>query len=490
MQHPRMAFSLLTLIFVVLVGTLALLELVGVEGIVLRVALVFFLFSACLLIGARTRTMDIAAFLRTERRMPVSFDAMAACVNGVAGLLLAFVAAGGGFSDPGFTAIVTGWAAGLFLFAFLVAAPMRRSGANTLPEFFALRFDADTPRLAALVVVIAVSFGLFASQLAIATELLMRLVPVSREVAVWLTAGLLVACALLGGMRSVAWVQAALFVIVAISLLAPTLLTGLTGPSFTQPTASEPLAPALSLAGLTLCMLAGTAAMPHIATRSLAGSTPSAARSAAATTMIVTTILIAIAPMLAHIGPESRADGTILAGMLAGTGLLAASMAVSAGLLITMANVVGNDLYARGTQGGNSNPSRLLGARLALIVIGVTGGLVASVGVNDPVNEMVWSFTLSAAALFAPLLASIWWKRINAAGAVAGMAAGTITAVSLFYRQRSAGFAWDGLDPATIGLVGIAASIIGVIAASLLSRRFSEEDRWRHERLHISAERL
>src|SRR5690606_33551386 len=109
---------------------------------------------------------------------------------------------------------------------FLIAAPMRRSGASTLPEFFALRFDADAPRLAALVVVIAVSFGLFASQLAVATAFVAELMAVSRKIAVWLTVGLLVICALLGGMRSVAWAQVAIFIIVAICLLAPALLAG------------------------------------------------------------------------------------------------------------------------------------------------------------------------------------------------------------------------------------------------------------------------
>lgn len=481
-----MVFTLLVTTFLFMTGMMALVELAGASASTTQVAFAVFVFASCVAIAIRCRTMDVGAFFRTYRRIPEPFDAMGGAANAVVGLLLAFVAAGGSFADPGFASIVAGWCGGLFILAVAIAAPLRASGATTLPDFLALRFASDAVRLCAAVIVVAVAFGLLVSQTEMAGSALGQLTGMTPAAAIWWTIGLLAVCTTLGGMRSIAWIQVALFLVMVTSLATSLLFdTAATG---ALPAGSSGAGRGLPLAALSLCMMLGTLAMPHIASRPLASRSPTTAGRSAVGILLITAALAVVLPAIEH------RDAGPMTGLGLGVGLeltarFAAAAAVAAGMLAMMSAAIGHDLRFRATTNGAPDPVRLLMARLAVIVIAVAAAMVAGSRESDPVSDMIWTFSLAAASLAVPLLGGLWWRRANAAGALASMVLGLGVQLGVTYQSELAGLAWTGNDPAVAGIAGAAASLLGLIAASLVTSAPDAQSHRRFDALHVSGER-
>ncbi|HWK39046.1 MAG TPA: sodium:solute symporter, partial [Hyphomicrobium sp.] len=82
----------------------------------------------------------------------------------------------------------------------------------------------------------------------------------------------------------------------------------------------------------------------------------------------------------------------------------------------------------------------------------------------DPLRLMLWSLALSASTFFPVLVLSIWWKRMNAFGAIASMSCGFGVAL-LIILAAEAGIV--GLDGALAGLFGLPAGVLGATLASI-----------------------
>jgi cation/acetate symporter len=76
----------------------------------------------------------------------------------------------------------------------------------------------------------------------------------------------------------------------------------------------------------------------------------------------------------------------------------------------------------------------------------------------------LWSLALSGSTFFPVIVLSIWWKRMNAFGAIAGMSCGFGVAV-LTILAGAANIL--GLDGALAGILGLPAGVAGAILASL-----------------------
>ena len=130
-----------------------------------------------------------------------------------------------------------------------------------------------------------------------------------------------------------------------------------------------------------------------------------------------------------------RRDGTLLAlpilmgfplalVLVVAAGVLAAALAAAAASLTQLAVIIGEDVVI-GLPGETPAPSqRMLAARLATVVLAGLGSWCASVATRDPMDLVLWSLVLSGSTFFPVLLLSIWWKRINVWGALAGMVTG------------------------------------------------------------------
>ncbi|MGE0627113.1 MAG: cation acetate symporter [Hyphomicrobiaceae bacterium] len=145
---------------------------------------------------------------------------------------------------------------------------------------------------------------------------------------------------------------------------------------------------------------------------------------------------------------------------------MALAGAVGAALLGASAAVVaiGNMLAEDGVNGLAWEPleSRI---RLTLARIGISGaavlaGWICLVVPADPLDLMLWALTLSASAAFPVLALSIWWKRLSAGGALAGMIAGFVVALLAILAGEAT---WLGI-PGQIGAVfGLPASLMAAV---------------------------
>lgn len=109
------------------------------------------------------------------------------------------------------------------------------------------------------------------------------------------------------------------------------------------------------------------------------------------------------------------------------------------------------------------NNLRLMTARVSLAVAAAVGTWLALIAPADPLHLLLWGLAISASALFPVIALSIWWKRLNAFGALTGMATGFATAVLAIVTGE---VAWFGIDSALAGAFGIPAGFAAAIIAS------------------------
>lgn len=147
--------------------------------------------------------------------------------------------------------------------------------------------------------------------------------------------------------------------------------------------------------------------------------------------------------------------GDIWRALLA-AGVLAAALAAAAAVTFTIGQALTRDLG----NGRNEN-QRLIRPRLAIAATAAAGGLMASWLPVDLAAFASWPFALAAAGLFPVLVLGIWWRRTTAAGAIAGMLAGTLVTVAYI--------AGTTLEPVRLHQVTAALSSAGPTEAKRIS---------------------
>jgi Na+(H+)/acetate symporter ActP len=160
----------------------------------------------------------------------------AASFLGIAGLILAFGADMLWFP--------VGYTAGYLVLLVLVAAPLRRSGAYTLPDFAEARLESVTVRRMASVLVVLIGWLYLLPQF-VGAGLALRVVT---GVPGWL-GGLLVACVVVfsvatGGMRSITFVQAFQYWLKLTALAVPVIFLAMAWQADGRPTLDGGTAPA------------------------------------------------------------------------------------------------------------------------------------------------------------------------------------------------------------------------------------------------------
>jgi cation/acetate symporter len=156
---------------------------------------------------------------------------------------------------------------------------------------------------------------------------------------------------------------------------------------------------------------------------------------------------------------------------VAAAALLAAMLAGAAAHITIIGNILSNDLFHPWLRRPSTAAQRLAVARLGMILAAIAAAWLARSLFVDPLRWMLLAFSLLAGGFFAVVVLSIWWQRINAAGAMAGLLAGFgLTAVYMILTGSGAAF----LDPLTAGLIGVPAAFIAAIAVSLITPKPDE----------------
>jgi cation/acetate symporter len=109
-------------------------------------------------------------------------------------------------------------------------------------------------------------------------------------------------------------------------------------------------------------------------------------------------------------------------------------VAVVAGLVLAAASAIAHDLYVGVYHGGDTVPpqQQVRAARIATVIVGALAITIGIAAKGQNVAHLVaLAFAVAASANFPCVLLTLYWKRCNTGGIVAGMIVGTVVAVGL-----------------------------------------------------------
>jgi cation/acetate symporter len=140
-------------------------------------------------------------------------------------------------------------------------------------------------------------------------------------------------------------------------------------------------------------------------------------------------------PLLAQYiggGPDSFMGNFMLAFVSAVA--FATIVAVVAGLVLAAASAIAHDLYVGVARAGKevSPQQQVTAARMATVVVGAAAIAIGIAAKGQNVAVLVGlAFAVAASANFPCVLLTLYWRRCNTGGIVAGMIVGTVAAVGL-----------------------------------------------------------
>ena len=171
--------------------------------------------------------------------------------------------------------------------------------------------------------------------------------------------------------------------------------------------------------------------------------------------------------------PEIAGLPYVVSGLVAAGGL-AAALSAADGLLLTISNALSHDIYYRTIDRNASTQKRVTVSKLLLLVVALVAAYAASLKPADILSLVGAAFSLAASALFPALVSGIFWRRANQNGAVAGMVIGF--GVCIYYMMHTnpvLGGAianqWWQIAPISAGVFGVPAGFIALIMVSLLT---------------------
>ncbi len=591
-QNLGRVYGLYTLGFLGFVILMAILEAAGVSNTVIGWLFVAFTVVIYALIGVLSRTMDSGQYYVAGREVPAVFNGMATAADWMSGA--SFIAMAGGIYLKGYPymAFLVGWTGGYVLVASLIAPFLRKFGCYTVPDFIGTRYGGNLARLCAVIILVVASFTYVTAQITGTGIVASRALQIPFELGVWIGLAGILFCSMLGGMRAVTWTQVAQYIVLIIAYLIPVFwmsnklgygliphfaqfdavsrvqeLEALHGVKALMPTA-EAQAEAGKLAALkvgindasttpmakwkfytlVLCMMAGTASLPHVLMRYFTTASVKAARQSVGYSLLFICLLYLTAPALATFTKLSLLDPTaatsiigksvaevsnlewiqkwssvgflkivdgngdgliqineffmkgdivvlatpemaglpyVISGLVAAGGL-AAAMSTADGLLLAIANALSHDLYYKIIDPKADTKTRLIVARVLLLAVGAAGAFVASMKLTSILGAVAWAFCFANSGLFFPLVLGVWWKRANRAGAIAGMIGGFLAGSIYLYQVQFNGMTpWLGLDGLRFGMIGMPVSLILMIVVSLMTEEPDAETQKMVEEIRV-----
>ncbi|MEI2732965.1 MAG: cation acetate symporter [Dermatophilaceae bacterium] len=382
-----------------------------------------------------------------------------------------------------------GYTVGYLVLLTLVAAPLRRSGAYTIPDFAETRLESTKLRRLASLLVVGIGWLYLLPQFQGAGLALATVTGAPPALGSLLVATVVLANVAAGGMRSITLVQAMQYWIKLAAIAVPAFVllwlwarggqplpspTGAAGPFAGALPAYEPRDhPVYSTYSTILALCFGTMGLPHVLVRFYTNPNGPAARRTTVFVIALLGIFYLFPPIYGALGriylptlPDgARADivvlllpqvvaggtlGDLLSAVLAG-GAFAAFLSTASGLTVSVAGVIDQDLlsgWLNRRLGGDLPPvhSFRLATVVAVMLPYAASWLTTSVTIADTVGM---AFAL-AASTFCPLLVlGVWWRRLSLAGATAGLVVGGGLAagaavLTMFGAAGSSGRGWVG----------------------------------------------
>lgn len=487
-------------------------------------------------IGITNRTRSTDQYYVAGRQIPAFFNGMAIAGDWMSAA--SFLSMAGTLWLLGFEglAYIVGWTGGYVLLALLLAPYLRKFGQFTIPDFVGARYGGSIARIIAALITVMISFTYVTAQVTGIGIIMNRFLGVNYLLGVMMGLGAVLFCSYLGGMRAITWTQVAQCVVLLVAYLTPVTLLSLkdTGVPLPQLMYGEALKQIVDLEALngiansyvtpfndwtpwnflalTLCLMLGTAGMPHILVRFYTVPNVASARRSVSWAMLFISLLYFTAPAYAAFSrwevlqnvigkpiasipswaanwaqtglltiTDANNDGTLqfdelkidpdlvvlatpeIAGLpqaiaaLVAAGGLAAALSTADGLLMVIVSALAHDVYSRTLVPESSARSRVLMGRLMVFLVALAAAITATRRLGIIVQLVAWAFSFAAATLFPVLVLGIFWRRASARGAVAGMLSGLL--VTLTYMVLNV------MNPSinVLGITHVAAGVFGVI---------------------------
>src|SRR5574340_85484 len=176
--------------------------------------------------------------------------------------------------------------------------------------------------------------------------------------------------------------------------------------------------------------------------------------------------------------PEIAGLPYVISGLVAAGGL-AAALSTADGLLLTIANALSHDVYYKMSDPNAPTTRRLDISKALLLVVALLAAYVTSLKPGNILFLVGAAFSLAASGFFPALVMGVFWKRANKLGAILGMLGGL--GICMYYMVITYDFfginapLWWDIKPIAAGIFGIPVGILGVILGSLISPAPSKE---------------
>lgn len=362
-----------------------------------------------------------------------------------------------------------GYTVGYLVLLLLVAAPLRRSGAYTIPDFAEVRLESLPIRKICSVLVLGIGWLYLMPQFKGAGLALHAVSGAPTWVGNLIVAIVVTINVVGGGMRSITLVQAVQYWIklTAISIPAFVLLSwwlrhGQPAPQVLTSPGHEWSLPLSGFGGvehpvyatysamLALCF--GTMGLPHVLVRFYTNPDGAATRRTSSMVLALLGVFYIFPPLYGALGrtylprlpagtpPDSvtlllptammpGVVGQLMSAVLAG-GAFAALLSTASGLTICVAGVVDQDLVRGRLRRFTGNDARAInGFRISAIAAVAVPFWLSLAARNLGLADTVGLAFAIASSTFCPLLVlGVWWRRLSTAGAAAGLVVGGIMA--------------------------------------------------------------
>ena len=278
----------------------------------------------------------------------------------------------------------------------------------------------------------------------------------------------------------------------------------------------------LNVVCIALCLMAGTAGLPHVIVRFYTVKSVKAARWSAFWALLFIAILYTTAPAVAMfakyyileqyntLGPDFQdvewvkswaATGLIsfpeggptsaeelLGGInrdiivlatpeiaalpafvvaLVAAGGLAAALSTASGLLLVISSSLAHDIYGSIIKPDASDKQKLFVGRMMIFLAVILAGILGIYPLGFVAEVVAFAFGLAAASFFPIIVLGIFWKRANKQGAITGMSLGLAFTFIMIVLMRAQNVIPGMEEPVIDSFLGINAQGIGVIGMLL-----------------------
>ncbi len=480
---------------------------------------------------ASRKTKDVSDFYLGGRQLGPFVTAMSAEASDMSSYLLMGVpglAYFSGIADAGWTAI--GLAVGTYLNWLFTAKRLRnytdKIEAITLPDYFKKRFkdEKNITLLIGALAIIVFFVPYTASGFSACGKLFSNLFGVNYQLAMIVSAIIIVGYTTTGGFLAASTTDFIQSIVMSIALIIVLFyginqaggmsavidnansLSGYLNMNATYNNATNSGDPYGLFNKITMfCWGLGYFGMPHILLRFMAINDPNKLKLSRRVASVWVVISLGVATFLGVVGRAMTQSGVLdslidqadltsaskaetlivvladhisqngfgyalIAGLII-AGILASTMSTADSQLIAASSAVSENIIQDVFKVKLSETAAMLTARLTLVVVAVLGVVIAW-NPNSSVFNIVSFAWAGFGAVFGPaMLMSLFWKRTNLYGTIAGMISGAAMVFIWKYGVRPMGGAWNLYELAPAFLV----ALIFIVVVSLITPAPSEE---------------